>query len=324
MSCSDLEGLRNSGLVVLNDNPSDISLGGTRTIVITGVARSGTSMIAQVLSSRGVDLGERHDTVVFEDQVAQEFLLDNDLVGFERYARARDQRSDVWAFKKPHLHLHGADILGLLRNPVLVVTFRDPVAIARRNAISEGISNHQAIGEALQDLQGMLDFALKARCPVLLVSYEKALVRPRLLVEELLRFCGLPDDEASVASLVRNVEPDRETYLRDARRRFEGYVDDVIGGRLRGWARQLGSAQPETVTVFLDQKLIASAVADRHRPDLDAAGIGPHAFELDVAAFSPDPEMVVHVKIAGRVFELENSGRSYRRLLRPDHDGGGP
>ena len=114
--------------------------------------------------------------------------------------------------------------------------------------------------------------------------------------------------------MLSDVVPERQAYLLDTRRRFEGYVDKIENGVLTGWARQLSSAAPEQVEVFLDGRSVATVCADRARGDLEAAGIGPHAFEVDITPFLGSESALVDVRIAGRIFALENSGRPYRDL----------
>ena len=309
-----LDAFRNQGVVRLNEPRPDGDAAGARTILVTGVARSGTSMVAQVLNHCGLNMGDQHDRVVFEDQLAHDAMASNDPEALRRYVRDRDLASPAWGLKRPHMHLLGTEILSMFRNPRLVVTFRDPVAIACRNVISEGIQRKVALNEAMHDMQAMLDFALAADCPVFLMSYEKALVHPTLFLEELTAFCGFADTRPDIVSLLRDVDPERKTYLLDARRHFEGYVDKIESGILTGWARQLSSVVPENIEVFIDGNPVATAAADRQRADLDAAGIGAHAFEVDLTSFRGSAPGVVDVRIAGRVFELENSGRTYRDL----------
>ena len=309
-----IDNLRNQGVLRLNDEaPGDIA-SRQRTILVTGVARSGTSMIAQVLRRCGLAMGDHCDRVVFEDQDAEAAIAANDPDVLRHYIRRRNETADVWGLKRPHLHVLGSDVLSLFRNPRLVVSVRDTVAIACRNIISEGISPRTALADARQDTQAMFDFALGSACPVLLISYEKALVHPTVFLRELVSFCGFGDLEADVVPLLQDIDPERAAYLHGARRRFEGYVDKIEAGLLSGWVRQLSSEVPERIEVLLDGQSVATASADRHRADLDAAGIGPHAFEVDLTPFRAREQAVVAVRVAGRVFELENSGRTYRDL----------
>ena len=314
MRDQSLETLRNQGVVRLRDQTPEDARAPTRTILVTGVARSGTSMIAQVLSRCGLNMGDRHDRVVFEDLLAHDAISTNDPDILGQYIRDRDQAAPAWGLKRPHMHLLGSGVLSMFRNPRLVVSFRDPVAIACRNVISEGIHQRTALSEAMQDLQAMLAFALDADCPVMLISYEKALVHPTVFIEELTSFCGFAETRPDILSMLGDVDPEPRAYLLDARRHFEGYVDKIENGILTGWARQLSSPAPEQVEVFIDGQAVATVSADRPRADLDAAGIGAHAFEVDLTRFRGSESPVVDVRIAGRAFALENSGRSFRDL----------
>lgn len=82
-----------------------------------------------------------------------------------------------------------------------------------------------------------------------------------------------------------------------------GNVDHLGPSPLMGWA--WSSARPAarlTVEVSIDGRPAGRAVADRHRPDLEAAGIGDgrHGFELDVAgALALASEQRLEVRCAG-------------------------
>jgi len=70
----------------------------------------------------------------------------------------------------------------------------------------------------------------------------------------------------------------------------QGFVDHVGPSRVAGWAWD--AANPDarlSVTIEVDGKEVATVVADRHRPDLAAAGKGDgaHAFEVQLPGTGP-------------------------------------
>ena len=60
------------------------------------------------------------------------------------------------------------------------------------------------------------------------------------------------------------------------------HVDGISGNEIRGWAQPLGD-RPSRIGAFAGDRLLAETHADRHRPDLSAAGLGDVAFLLPVA-----------------------------------------
>lgn len=302
----------NSGLIALREPPPGTIRKLSRTLVVSGVARSGTSMVARVLAGGGVFMGEHHDEVVFEDHECNEYFGRNDLAGFERLVRRRNRQRPVWGFKRPHLHVHGPDVIASLRNPLVILTVRDPVAVAERNVISEHRDPVRCLSEATADLTAMVSFAASLPCPALLVSYEKAIQSPRALVDRLVEFCGLglqvPPERRDALALL--VEPDRPAYRASARRRFDGYLDRITGGVLHGWAWQQQVPEPLALTLFLDEAPVLDFTAADFRADLAAGGIGSgrHAFAIDLAGFAVRPETRVAVRVHDCTYALHRSG----------------
>ncbi|MGE0724964.1 MAG: hypothetical protein AB7O45_11350, partial [Alphaproteobacteria bacterium] len=59
------------------------------------------------------------------------------------------------------------------------------------------------------------------------------------------------------------------------RRGLAGHLDQIEGGFVRGWAwDEADPARRVVVDVYLADRLLGSATADRHREDLVAAGLG--------------------------------------------------
>lgn len=309
--------MQNKGIIRLRQ-PSNRSIQmDFRTLVVSGVARSGTSMVARVLCGAGVFMGHHVNDIVFEDD---EFtLLFEDLT--PRRARGlverRNSEYDVWGFKRPHLHLYGKPLIDLFRNPYVIITMRDPVAIAERNVLSEQHDPAHSLSTAVNDLQAMVRFTQLLSCPVLLVSYEKAVQEPDRFVKELLNFCGLDLSESARAPLLGLIEPNRPAYIEKATRAFDGYVDCVVGTAVFGWACQRGSINPQTLTLFKDDEPVADFRADLYRSDLATAGVGNglHGFSIDLSKFGFAPNSVISVRVAGRYFTLHNSGATLNELI---------
>ena len=304
--------LRNRGLIEFHKAHGSAQPSDVRTLIVSGAARSGTSMVARVLDAAGVPMGELLDDVVFEDHAFADLFSQPtvDLDALDRLVRHRDRTHPVWGFKRPNLHPYGAGLVSRFRNPFLIVTLRDPVAIAERNATAEQIDLQAALSMAMDNLGETVRFAQAATCPVLLVSYEKAVRNPDRFVERLLEFCGLPVPPAERERLRHLVEPDRPAYIEGARRMFGGYIDGIRGTVLSGWAYQRSLGQPLTLTVFRDDVAVADCIADHHRQDLADAGIddGRHGFSIDLAGHGFLPASRVTVRVKDRTFELNNSG----------------
>jgi hypothetical protein len=311
----DQDDLINCGLIALNQAEAPT---GPRTLLVSGVARSGTSMLANVLLIAGVSMGRTADGVVFEDVELAQALEEDDRSRLRTLVRARNAAHAVWGFKRPNLHRHAVgQQLSEFRAPVLLLTFRDLVAIARRNIVSNKSLVAESLRHAAADLSAMADYALRAGVPTLLVSYEKAIAAPRRLVEAVSDFVGLQPDERTAARMAAAVAADNPTYRQVARVHLNGFVDRAFDGRLYGWCAVAGRPEAVPLELLLDGQVSASFYADLYREDLrEKAGIGTghHGFELDVSGLPVTEDTVVTIRVRDHDFVLTHSGRPLRQL----------
>ncbi len=288
-----------------------------KTIIVTGVARSGTSFVASVLRAAGLYMGEFIYDVVNEDAQMLEIVRSRDAVLLRTLIEQRNRKHGCWGFKIPNLHTYlRQDELSVFRNPHLIVIYRDPVAVAVRNAISEHYAELDGGVAAAGAMQALGQFVQLAECPLLLLSYEKALAFPNLMIDSILDFCGISLDDAGRAALVPQMQPKSRAYLTDATRRYHGRIDRILDGALFGWCFQEGRLEPVKLDLLADGQLIATFDADAHRGDLAAGGIGNgyHGFNVNLTRYRLRGSAVIRVRINGRVLELENSGQRLDRL----------
>ena len=288
-----------------------------RTIVVTGVARSGTSLIAAVLRAAGLHMGDFIHEVVNEDAQMLEIVRSRDTALLRAVIQQRNAKHARWGFKIPNLHAYlRHDELNLFRNPYLIVICRDPVAVAMRNTLSEHKEELQGLIAAADAMAAMARFAEQANCPLLLLSYEKVLSFPPLLIDSLVDFCGLTVGPAERQTLLAQVKPNNPDYLNVATRHFLGRIDGFIDGELYGWCVEEDRLEPVRLDLFADDRLIETFDADRYRADLAAGGMGNgcHGFSRDIGRHKLRGDAVLRVRINGRMLELENSGTRLNRF----------
>lgn len=282
-----------------------------RTIIVTGQQRSGTSLVASMLQRAGLFIGSRIDNIVYEDGEFVSAFAAHDAAAVRRLIAERNAQHARWGFKCPMLcrGLQPGDMAWFDR-PRVVVTFRDPVAVAVRTSLADYRAPMQALQEAASDQAAMLAFAGALTCPTLLVSYEKALSYRRDFIATLLRFCDIPPTEALLATLLELIEPSRARYVISARRRFEGLIEGVRSGQLYGWCQLTQSPEPIALDVLVDDRVMLRVVADAFRQDLQEAGIGTgrHGFFVDLARLRAQPDAVIRVRIAEHGVDLARSG----------------
>lgn len=288
-----------------------------RTFIISGVGRGGTTMVAALLRAGDVYFGDDVSDLVHEDREIMAALEQHDRAELDRLIALRDARTAVWGFKAPVLtaYLRPAD-LARFRNPHLILVFRDPAAIAVRHAIAEHESPILTVREAANAMAGLLDLVLDSTVPALLLSYEKAILFPETVVDAVMRFCALPPAPDLRERLLACVRPNDPDYATNARRKFGGKIDALLGGMLFGWCWQEGLFSPIELDVLLDGTVATRVTAGDFREDLAQVGIndGRHGFGVDLAALGANPDTAITVRVTGRSFELGNSGLTLRQL----------
>jgi hypothetical protein len=313
MSASDrpVDGMVNKGFIVNHTGAGPSGRGG-RTFIVTGRHRSGTSLVASVLRQVGIFLGAEINDIVHEDEAMAKILKARDTDGLPRLIGERNANYGTWGFKFPMLcQSLGPEDLALFSDPHVIVTFRDPVSVAVRTAVSEYQEPMRALRTAVDEQAELVTFVERLQCPTLLLSYEKALVFPGDFIDAILRFCGLPRSDALREKLINLIEPNRQTYIARVRRRYGGVIDGVTYGCLYGWCRLTGVDDPVALDLLVDDQPILSFNADVFRQDLldTGFGTGHHGFYIDLAKLSVRPDSVIRVRVADHTIELDNSGR---------------
>src|SRR6185437_14481624 len=130
------DALVNRGCIVRPGSANPNAAAEGRTYIVSGLARSGTTMAAEVLREAGLYLGTHLAELVCEDLELLTILQEDLRGGPRRVRRAmldraiarRNAEHRDWGFKIPNIHgfLGYAD-LSRFRNPHLVLIFRDPL-----------------------------------------------------------------------------------------------------------------------------------------------------------------------------------------------------
>jgi hypothetical protein len=283
-----------------------------RTIIVSGLGRSGTSMVAAMLGELGILPIDKAYQATFEDREFLHLLRFAEKDRLPAAIAERNSLASTWGFKVPSLHGYlEPHELRAFRNPHLIVVFRDLVAVAERHAIAELTDPLDTFFETGSGMSDMVAFLRTTDCPALLVSYEKAVSLHDQFVTALTQFCGVPIDEAKRQRLNEMILPNNMAYADTARRHYEGNVDGIFDGCLVGWCRDLDELDPVHLDLLVDGTPRASFKADRFRIDLREAGIGhgSYAFAESLHALAASPNSVLSVRVSGRLFELPGSGK---------------
>ncbi len=168
------------------------------TVIVSGVGRSGTSMVAKVLDTIGIPMGRTDGLAVFEDREFNTALFQLDYHRLRQLIRDRDAAHDRWGVKFASLRNHiFPPQLEYFRSPRLIIVMRDVAATAARShkSDSEKTSLQQALRNVAKQTLDMVEFVENATCPTLIISYEKFIAFPDDGIDQIADFCRVTVSE---------------------------------------------------------------------------------------------------------------------------------
>jgi hypothetical protein len=260
----------------------------TKTIIVVGCARGGTSIVAGVLSSLGIFMGDNSGSPVFEDTKLAAAFESKNYQAANEIIDEYNLEHQIWGFKRPSSIDYLSKIHAMVRNPYYIIIFKDILAIGNRNSISmqsELIENMQA---ALGNYQKIIEFIqIKNPKAAMLVSAEKLLQHKGYFIEQLCIFLDLQVASDLVEKAEVFIEPNSSEYLYDTRiTKVVGNVDELIGTVVKGWAKlDYDDNKPPLLEVYLNDSLILEVSPIIFRQDLLDSGIhktGCAGFQFDL------------------------------------------
>jgi hypothetical protein len=305
----------NTGVMALRVSGEDrAARGGPMTVIVSGVGRSGTSMIAKVVDALGISMGKTLGLAVFEDKELNRAFFQFDYNMVRKLVKDRDVAHGRWGFKFASLQNHiFVPQLEYFRNPRLVIVMRDVVATANRSYISDRESKgiEERLLNVTKQTSDMMNFIINAACPTLVVSYEKFVGFPDQSIEAIADFCGVTLSDDIRLRAVRAIEPNNPEYIELFHPRYRGNFDSVIKGVVSGWCAAEQSTEPVEVELLIDGVVSAVTKADIYRTDLFAAGIGNgcHGFRFDLSDLALQEAVVLDVRTVPGSHTVLGSGR---------------
>lgn len=196
----------NNGTYILNQKV----LSEQNTVAITGLGRSGTTMLSRLVSEIGMPVGMNLTPNTLEDKDIQKAIKQKDISSFEKAVDTRNSEWENWAFKCPALRGDLKSYLDLLRNPRLIVIFRDVLAISIRNNISMNFELNEGLLASVKNYEKLINNIRELDIPILLISYEKALIMPEETVASIANFIGydvLPNQLEVISQTIKASDP---------------------------------------------------------------------------------------------------------------------
>lgn len=163
------------------------SEGAQKSIVVVGVERGGTSMVAGVLRALGVHMGERTG----RNHEDPSFQID-DPVRLKRVIKSRNFDYDIWGFKYPRASLMMDFYDENLRNPYYILVSRNIASVVDSWCARGENDPIETALHAVRYYAESLGVIKASSSPAILVNYERACQYPANFIEDLGNFIGTP------------------------------------------------------------------------------------------------------------------------------------
>jgi len=247
----------NKGVHILNSNNK-----AEKTIVVVGIARSGTTMTARVLHALGVDMGVVNNDVVCERFDITDQLENGKTKEFEETIKNENKLNKVWGWKRPRAFEYKDLFENKIRNPHYIVPFRDYAAIASRNSINLDFNfTKNLILTHRKRYNLLIDFIEKNDKPILIFSYEKAMMNRKNFVRKVAEFVGINDEE-KIENAFSEIKPNVNKYTKNCDKPNNKLIH-IKNGRIFGFAK-IGSSNIQCkVKLYVDDELFKTVIAKR-------------------------------------------------------------
>ena len=189
----------------------NLPIGKPYTVIISGVQRGGTSMVAGVLGEIGIDLGPvalNHEDPNFV--VMQKGEL-------EAYVKRRNEQAPCWGFKLPGAHIDARFEDIKFRNPIWVFVFRNALSnvdsMLARSPTPSAENLLAGYKRILDYYEGIRRIMMDGVSNYVLVSYERAVAEPERFAKEMAELFRLKHDLATIQRAAKQITGDGGGYL---------------------------------------------------------------------------------------------------------------
>jgi len=265
-----IEKLVNKGVFILGDYAKMIN-DSSKTFVVVGVARGGTSMVAGALHHLGVFLGVKSCAPVFEDVDLANAIEAGDMSAIDNIIDDYNAKHDTWGYKRPSLINKLYEMHQKFRNPIYLFIFKDLGSIAVRNNISMKAEIKNNLKNAQRDYQKIVDF-LNDRDDLngMILSYEKIMANKNNFVNSLVDLIGIENvDLKQIENAKDFIEPNPTQYLDNSRiTKGQGNLEQITHTTVSGWAFYVATAKSPEVELIINGHVVSKTLANIQRNDL--------------------------------------------------------
>jgi hypothetical protein len=201
--------LDNPQYLIFNENRELLEQ--PRTIICTGVGRSGTSGVTSLIEYLGVWVGVPDYSRNRENKQLIR-ALNEGAEAASALISEYNQHYPVWGFKAPGLRKGLKQTLEMFRNPLIIVPHRDVVGRLSRQVVSGGRQlTFNTFRDSVMQQRRLLDELDRVPAPQLHLSFSLVTSAPEEALSAISAFTGLPIPEGELQAYM---ESSRERYLR--------------------------------------------------------------------------------------------------------------
>jgi len=312
-----LDLLNNTGIQFIGDQQKLLSK--EKTLIVVGIARGGTSLIAGTLDHLGIFTGDLSNKPVFEDVKLATSFENNDIEKATDIINEYNNKNNCWAFKRPRSINYNDKINSLCRNPIYLFVFKDIFAVSNRNNISMKSDIISGLQKAHQDYSKILEFISNNDLTGFLFSYEKVMGNKEAFVDLLIDVIGQENvTQNERESALNFIEPNPKEYLHVSRiTRGIGQIGSIQENCVVGWGKYAASEKTAIAELYINDKLIDSVEAKdfrQHALDskIHSSGHCGYVFNLKTPLIDGDK---VSVKLSEDVEFLRNSNQIFKKNI---------
>ena len=281
-----------------------------KTLIVIGVARGGTSLLAGVIDALGIFTGEQSKAPVYEDVTLAEAFESNNKRDIKRIIEYYNNRDNIWMFKRPSSIHYLRLIEKYIHNPIYLIVFKDIFSIANRNSISMKSDSLSVLNQAHNDYAKILKYLNKRKGKIngILYSYDKVMQNRSEFIDSLVEIIGKDNIDIDNIQKAHNfIDPNSKAYL-DATRitKSVGEVISFNGKSIEGWAKLVHLDKSIKVELLLNGKVIDSTFTNYKDEKLKK----PYGFEFKLKN-NLDLKDKFEIKVAGDIVNLK---KTYKKL----------
>lgn len=240
------------------------------TVIMSGLGRSGTSMVAKLVNSSGIHIGDRLAIGTYEDEDFSTVFRKQSKNGLISFINDRNNKFDRWGAKLPSVDILNKKYLSHFRNPILIIIFRDVLAIAGRRQVSKGEDLISQMLQSSKEYQVLINKLRKLPYPCLLISYEKALQNPNMLVDYIHKYLGLNPSLSQINNCSSIIQQSPQQYRTEVRTygSWRGRVELCNSLTLSGWVFDQKTSGQLNVDIYVNDRKITTISANKPRSDV--------------------------------------------------------